>query len=193
MTFLCFECGKNLDENLFYRKVKNKCKDCLNKKLKCQVCGKFFTKKWLATHIDREHHQNESNSNALEKPKIDNVITNNNNPTLLVGPSFSGKTYLLLKILSRMSKRDIYIITKSPPEQFSNSKIKIKEIGEDIKPLNEYENAIIVFDDILGTSNLTAKIATAAASRNSKQALSTLPELITFYNTGKGLYLGNFV
>ena len=41
--------------------------------------------------------------------------------------------------------------------------------------------------------DLTAKIATAAASRNSKQALSTLPELITFYNTGKGLYLGKLV
>ena len=41
--------------------------------------------------------------------------------------------------------------------------------------------------------DLTSKIATAAASRNSKQALSTLPELITFYNTGKGLYLGKFV
>ena len=41
--------------------------------------------------------------------------------------------------------------------------------------------------------DLTAKIATAAASKNSKQALSTLPELITIYNTGKGLYLGKFV
>ena len=41
--------------------------------------------------------------------------------------------------------------------------------------------------------DLTAKIATAAASRNSKQALSTIPELITIYNTGKGLYLGKFV
>ena len=41
--------------------------------------------------------------------------------------------------------------------------------------------------------DLTAKKATAAASRNSKQALSTLPELIIFYNTGKGLYLGKFV
>ena len=40
---------------------------------------------------------------------------------------------------------------------------------------------------------LTAKITTAAASRNSKQALSTLPDLITFYNTRKGLYLGKFV
>ena len=41
--------------------------------------------------------------------------------------------------------------------------------------------------------DLTTKIATATASRNSKQALSTLPELITFYNTGKGLSLGKFV
>ena len=41
--------------------------------------------------------------------------------------------------------------------------------------------------------NLTAKIATAAACRNSKQALSTLPELVPFYNTRKGIYLGKFV
>ena len=41
--------------------------------------------------------------------------------------------------------------------------------------------------------DLTAKIATAAASQTSKQALSTLPELLTFYNTRKRLYLGKFV
>ena len=41
--------------------------------------------------------------------------------------------------------------------------------------------------------DLTVKIATAAASKNSKQALSTLPELITSYNNGNGLYLGKFV
>ena len=43
--------------------------------------------------------------------------------------------------------------------------------------------------------DLTAKIATAATSRNSKQALSTLPELTTIYNTntGKGLYFSKFV
>ena len=59
----------------------------------------------------------------------------------------------MLKILSRMIDRDIYIITKSPPEQYTNSKIKIKDISDEIKPLNEYENGIIVFDDILGSSN----------------------------------------
>ena len=151
MMFHCIECGKNLDESNFYRKVKNRCKYCLNKKFKCELCGKFFTKKWLTTHIEREHNHNESNSNVSEKTNIDNI--NNNNRTLLVGSSFSGKKYLMLQILSRMPDRDIYIITKSPPEQYSNSKIKIKETNDEIKPLNEYENGIIVFDDILGSSN----------------------------------------
>ena len=41
--------------------------------------------------------------------------------------------------------------------------------------------------------DLTAKIATAAVSKISKEALSTLSELITFYNPGRGLYLGKFV
>ena len=38
-----------------------------------------------------------------------------------------------------------------------------------------------------------ANVATAAASRNPKAALSTLPEVIKFYYTGKGLYLPRFV
>ena len=41
--------------------------------------------------------------------------------------------------------------------------------------------------------DITAKIATTAVSKISKQALSTLPGLITSYNTRKGLYLGIFV
>ena len=40
---------------------------------------------------------------------------------------------------------------------------------------------------------LTAKIATAAATKSPKAALSTLPEVINFYHTGKGLYFGKFV
>ena len=59
----------------------------------------------------------------------------------------------MLKNLSRLPDRDSYIITKSPPEHYSNSKIKHKEITEEIKPLSQHENAIIVFDDILGSSN----------------------------------------
>ena len=59
----------------------------------------------------------------------------------------------MLKILSRTPDRDIYIVTKSPPEQYLNSKIKIKEVCDEIRPLNEYGNGILVFDDILDSSN----------------------------------------
>ena len=38
-----------------------------------------------------------------------------------------------------------------------------------------------------------ANIATAAAAKSPKAALSTLPEVINFYHTGKGVYLGKFV
>ena len=41
--------------------------------------------------------------------------------------------------------------------------------------------------------DLTAKIATAAATKYPEAALSTLAEVINFYHTGKGLYLGKFV
>ena len=38
-----------------------------------------------------------------------------------------------------------------------------------------------------------ANIATAAATENPKAALSTLPEVINFYHTGRGLYLQRFI
>ena len=38
-----------------------------------------------------------------------------------------------------------------------------------------------------------ANIATALATKSPKAALSTLLEVINFYHTGKGLYLGKFV
>ena len=136
MKFLCIECEKSLEENSFFKKVENKCKVCLNKKLKWQICGKYFTKKWLTIRMEREHHQNKSKPNVLEKSKNDNE-KNNNNRTHLVGPNFSGKTYLMLKISSRVPNQIVFMITKAPPEQYSNSKIKIKEIGEVIKSLNE--------------------------------------------------------
>ena len=40
---------------------------------------------------------------------------------------------------------------------------------------------------------LGANVATAAVSKNPKAALSALPEVIKFYDTGEGLYLGKFV
>ena len=60
---------------------------------------------------------------------------------------------MMLRNLSRIPNRDNYIITKSPSEQYSNPKIKIEELTEELKPISENEKEIIVFDDILGSSN----------------------------------------
>ena len=117
-----------------YKKGRTVCRDCYNKKKR--------KNNLVQNEITISHQQ----------PIIENGNKNNNNRTLLVGPSFSGKTYLMLKILLRMIDRHIYMITESPPEQYTNSKVKIKEISDEIKPLIEYENGIIVFDYILGSS-----------------------------------------
>ena len=37
-----------------------------------------------------------------------------------------------------------------------------------------------------------ANVAAATAGRNPEAALSALPEVINFYHTGRGLYLGKF-
>ena len=50
-----------------------------------------------------------------------------------------------------MVDRDVSIITKNPPEQYS--RIRTKEIAEEIKHLNEHENSVMVFDDFIGSSN----------------------------------------
>ena len=81
----------------------------------------------------------------------------------------------------------------------SDNTIKAKGLGDFFKNLGKKglnvskKMAKNVLSNPGRALDLTAKIATAAASRNFKQALSILPELKTFCNTGKGLYLGKFV
>ena len=156
MTYLCIVCEQELDENNFYKKVKNKCKNCLNKKLECNVCGKLFTKKWLTTHSEREHppKSNVSKPNNNNNTIIKNEINNTNDSTLenhrhvIIGPSNVGKTYYMLKVLERIgNKRPIDIITRSP-NQYPNYKT-----STDIKPINKYKGSIVIFDDMIGARN----------------------------------------
>ena len=58
----------------------------------------------------------------------------------------------MLKILPRMSNRVNIIITQSSLEHYSNSKIIIRELGDKIIPLSDYENAIPVFEHTLGST-----------------------------------------
>ena len=79
----CPVCKIKLELNI-YKKDRTVCKDCYNKRKKNNLV------------------QNEFNI-SHQQPKIENGNNNNNNRRLLVGPSFSGKTYLMLKTLSRIS------------------------------------------------------------------------------------------
>ena len=73
MNLNCSVCNIKLDTN--------------NCKKDRTVCRDYYNKK-------------ERKNNLIQQPKIKNGNDVKNNRTLLVGPSFSGKTCLMLKILS---------------------------------------------------------------------------------------------
>ena len=81
----------------------------------------------------------------------------------------------------------------------SDNTVKAEGLGNFFKNLGKKglnaskKMAKIVLSNPTRAFNITANIATAAAHRNPKNVLSTLPEVINFYHTGKGLYFGNFV
>ena len=82
---------------------------------------------------------------------------------------------------------------------FSHNTIETEELGDVFKNLRRKgfivpkKMAKNVLSNPGWALDLTAKTATAAASRNSNQVLSTMSELITFYNIGKGINLGKLV
>ena len=108
----CSACNIKLNKSN-YSKDRTVSRDCYNKKKRKIIINTLPPNKII------------ENVNTPQQSKFEN-----NNRTLLVGPSSSGKTYLMLKILSRISDRDIFIITKSPPEHYTNSTIKTKEISD---------------------------------------------------------------
>ena len=114
MNRICIACNRKIDVNN-YKKGRTVCENCYQK-----------------TKIKNNNNTLIPNKTTVSyrQPKIENGNNNNNNRKLLAGPSFSGKTSLMLKVFSRIPNRDFCIITKPPPEKYSNSKIKIKEIGD---------------------------------------------------------------
>ena len=81
----------------------------------------------------------------------------------------------------------------------SDNTIKTEGLGSFFKNLGKISSKAgkKVATNVLknpGTAlEIGANIATAAATKSTKAGLSTLPEVIDFYHTGKGLYLGKFV
>ena len=79
----------------------------------------------------------------MNKTKVVDFVINNNR-TLIIGFSNCGKTYLMNHILFQ-KQEPIFIITKSLNQY---SKIKA-QTSDEIQPINEYENSVVVFDDML--------------------------------------------
>ena len=81
----------------------------------------------------------------------------------------------------------------------SDNTIQAEGLGDFLKNLGKkgLDVSKKMAKNVLGNPSraldVTANIATAAASRNLKNVKKSLPELITFYNTGKGLYSEEFL
>ena len=154
-------------------KLYSTCIDCFNKKVKCEFCNKELNKTYLSKHLKRcninhdntnneiiNHNENHDNNNYTNNI-ITNDDTDNNynicNRTLIVGPSFCGKTHLLLNKLQLIRldnpEQKICIITRSP-EQYNKIEIEDVSVEEDLgdKSIQDFQNCCVVFDDMLDSN-----------------------------------------
>ena len=85
------------------------------------------------------------------------ALHNNCNRTLIVGPSFCGKTLLLLNKLQLIrlydKEKQIHIITRSPG-QYENIQLEDVSVEEDLedRAIQDFQSCCVVFDDMLDTS-----------------------------------------
>ena len=188
----CKECNILKTDFYKYKNGKSysTCIECFNKKVKCEFCNKEFNKTYLSKHLKRciiNHDKNNYTNNTEGVSRIinhndknhENIIINNNdennidenitggqqscNRTLIVGPSFCGKTHLLINKLQLIrlydKEKEIHIITRSP-NQYEDLELEdtegalrivIEEYLED-KSIQDFQNCCVVFDDMLDTN-----------------------------------------
>ena len=150
------------------------CIECFIKKVRCEFCNKKLNKSYLRSHVKKQHynlddkilndkkraasHNDEINSTGggaardaagvLLPTNLNNDDNNNNdecNRTLIVGPSFCGRTHLLLNKLQLIrlcySEKQIKIITKSPG-QYKNLEIPNISVGKSLSDegIQAYQN-----------------------------------------------------
>ena len=128
MNRICKTCNKEIDEN-------NSLKD----RTVCKTC---YNKNRRKTNNNTIIQKQQTRSDNKKKRKVVNSV--NNNRTLIIGFSNCGKTFLMNRILHQ-KQEPIFIITKSL-NQYPNIKA---QTSDGIEPLNEYENSVVVSDDML--------------------------------------------
>ena len=110
MILHCIECGKYLDEGNFYKNVKNKCKNCLNKNSNVKYVVSYSQKNdsliILSENINRlnlmlttitqqfsQRNRNNVNNQMLQHMKI--------TPMLLLAQETLGKLFTCSKYLRK--------------------------------------------------------------------------------------------
>ena len=90
-------------------------------------------------------------------------LVRDRNRTLIVGPCFCGKTYLIMKLLQELTLQEyddvvnVIIITQSPEQYTDVAGTDVAGTGveytiedpNEMKSLEEYRNKVVVFDDVL--------------------------------------------
>ena len=166
----CIECFNKKVKCEFCNKELNK--TYLSKHLK--RCIKLLEDVYFLNNIqidDGNENQIDDDNNQIDNNQIDdnnenhnnqiddnnNQIENNCNRTLIVGPSFCGKTHLLLNKLQLVrlddNTRKIHIIPRSP-EQYNKIEIEDVSVEEDLgdKSIQDFQNCCVVFDDMLDSN-----------------------------------------
>ena len=109
------------------------------------------------TKLNNDDNNNNDNNAEANADDDNNSGVNETNRTLIVGPSFCGKTHLLLNKLRLIrledSEKQIRIITRSP-EQYEDVELYIQgiEVEENVGDLEEYRGCCVVFDDMLDSN-----------------------------------------
>ena len=115
-----------------------------------------YTNNFITNNEIISHNENHNN-NIITNDDNDNNNNSMFNRTLIVGPSFCGKTHLLLNKLQLIrlddNTRKIHFITRSP-EQYNKIEIEDISVEEDLedKSIQDFQNCCVVFDDMLDTS-----------------------------------------
>ena len=94
MSKYCNGCKRDLEIDNFYSYKKSICKQCVNKKVKCDYCNKEFNSTNLSKHIKQMHNTYNSNYNSthnstsnstyddstFNKTDKNNIVDENNDP-----------------------------------------------------------------------------------------------------------------
>ena len=144
MKRICNTCNLEIDKNN-YLKDRTVCKSCYNKNRRKNNNNTSIQNQQPKSDNDKKEKKVAvSVKNTNNNKKKTKVVDSMNNRTLIIGFSNCGKTYLMKHILLQ-KQEPTFIITKSI-NQYPNIKA---QTSDEIQPLNEYENSVVVFDDML--------------------------------------------